>query len=88
MRQVLTVLAVLVFGTALGTLLMIPVLAIAGAIVRIPGVQPILNQIFTAQFDAPLMWGLLVGAWLLGIVVTYVIVTLAMRSRDAERGVD
>jgi hypothetical protein len=88
MRQVLIVLAVLVFGTALGTLLMIPVLAIAGAIVRIPGVQPILNQIFTAQFDAPLMWGLLVGAWLLGIVVTYVIVTLAMRSRDAERGVD
>jgi hypothetical protein len=88
MRQVLIVLAVLVFGTALGTLLMIPVLAIAGAIVRIPGVQPILNQIFTAQFDAPLMWGLLLGAWLLGIVVTYVIVTLAMRSRDAERGVD
>ena len=88
MRQVLIVLAVLVFGTALGTLLMIPVLAIAGVIVRIPGVQPILNQIFTAQFDAPLMWGLLVGAWLLGIVVTYVIVTLAMRSRDAERGVD
>jgi hypothetical protein len=88
MRQVLIVLAVLVFGTALGTLLTIPVLALAGAFVRIPGVQPILNQIFTAQFDAPLMWGLLVAAWTLGIVITYVIVTLAMKSRDDERGVD
>jgi hypothetical protein len=88
MRQVLIVLAVLVFGTALGTLLTIPVLALAGAFVRIPGVQPILNQIFTAKFDAPLMWGLLVAAWMLGIVVTYVIVTQAMKSRDEERGVD
>jgi hypothetical protein len=34
------------------------------------------------------MWGLLVGAWLLGIIATYVIVTLMLRSRDAERGVD
>jgi hypothetical protein len=51
-------------------------------------VQPVLNQIFTAQFDAPLMWGLLVAAWMLGIVVTYLIVTLAMKSRDNERGVD
>jgi hypothetical protein len=88
MRQVLIVLAVLVFGTALGTLLTIPVLALAGAFVRLPGVQPILNQIFTAQFDAPLMWGLLVASWMLGIVVTYLIVTLAMKSRDNERGVD
>jgi hypothetical protein len=88
MRQLGIVLAVLLFGTALGTLLIIPVLAIAGALVRLPGVQPILNQIFTAQFDAPLMWGLLVGAWLLGIIATYVIVTLLLRSRDSEQGVD
>jgi hypothetical protein len=88
MRQVLIILAVLVFGTALGTLLIIPVLALAGAFVRLPGVQPILNQIFTAQFDAPLMWGLLVAAWMLGIVVTYLIVTQTMKSRDEERGVD
>jgi len=89
MRQVGIALAVLLFGTALGTLLILPVLAIAGALVRLPGVQPILNQIFTAEFDAPLMWGLLVGAWLLGIIATYAIVTLMLRSRnDAERGVD
>jgi hypothetical protein len=84
MRQTGIVLAVLLFGTALGTLLIIPVLAIAGALVRLPGVQPVLNQIFTAEFDAPLMWGLLVAAWMLGIVITYVIVTLMLRSRDVE----
>jgi protein-S-isoprenylcysteine O-methyltransferase Ste14 len=34
------------------------------------------------------MWGLLVAAWMLGIVVTYLIVTQTMKSRDEERGVD
>jgi hypothetical protein len=81
-------LAVVVFGGVVGTLLTIPVLALAGVVVRIPGVQPLLNRIFTADFDAPLMWGLLAGSWLLGIIVTYAIVAFALKSRDAGNGVD
>jgi hypothetical protein len=81
-------LAVMVFGGVVGTLLTIPVLAVGGVIVRIPGVQPLLNRIFTADFDAPLMWGLLAGSWLLGIVVTYAIVAFALKGRNTENGVD
>jgi hypothetical protein len=81
-------LAVVVFGGVVGTLLTIPVLALAGFVVRIPGVQPMLNRIFTADFDAPLMWGLLAGSWLLGIIATYAIVAFALKSRDAGNGVD
>ena len=75
--------AVLLLGTALGTMLTIPVLALAGAVVRIPGVHPVLDRILTADYDAPLMWGLLVSSWLLGIVVTYAIATFLLKWRDA-----
>jgi hypothetical protein len=79
-------LAVLLFGTVLGTIITFPVLYLAGAVVRIPGLQPLLTQYLTADFDAPLMWGLLVSSWLLGIVVIYAIAAIVFKSRDTEPG--
>jgi hypothetical protein len=81
-------LAILLFGMALGTILMIPVLYLGGIIIRIPGVHAFLDSILTADFDAPLMWALLVSAWLLGIVITYMIVAAARKSRDADHESD
>ena len=79
-------LAILLFGTVLGTIITIPVLYLAGAVVRIPGLQPLLTRYLTADFDAPLLWFLLVSSWLLGVVVIYVIAAFVFRSRDAEPG--
>jgi hypothetical protein len=79
-------LAILLVGTVLGTIITIPVLYLAGAVVRIPGLQPLLTRYLTADFDAPLMWFLLVSSWLLGIVVIYAIAAFVFRSRDAEPG--
>jgi hypothetical protein len=58
----------------------------AGVVVRIPGLQPLLTRFFTADFDAPLMWVLLVSSWLLGVVVIYAIAVVVLKSRDAEPG--
>ncbi len=74
--------AIWVFGIGLGTILTIPVLALGGAVVRIPGVQPVLDQVLTADHDAPLMWGLLASSWMLGIIVTYAVVALVLKPRD------
>ena len=79
-------LAILLVGTVLGTIITIPVLYLAGVVVRIPGLQPWLTQVFTADFDAPLMWVLLVSSWLLGVVVIYAIAVVVLKSRDAEAG--
>jgi hypothetical protein len=79
-------LAILLFGTVLGTIITIPVLYFAGAVVRIPGLQPLLTRFLTADFDAPLMWVLLVSSWLLGIVVIYAIAAFVFRSRDTGPG--
>ena len=79
-------LAILLVGTVLGTIITIPVLYLAGVVVRIPGLQPLLTQVLTADFDAPLMWVLLVSSWLLGIVVIYAIAVFVFRSRNAESG--
>jgi hypothetical protein len=76
-------LVILLFGTGLGWILVIPALFVAGVVIRIPGVHPVLNRLLTADYDAPLMWVLLVTSWMLGIVVTYVIMTLVLKSRDA-----
>ena len=79
-------LAILLVGTVLGTIITIPVLYLAGVVVRIPGLQPLLTQVLTADFDAPLMWVLLVSSWLLGSVVIYAIAVFVFRSRNAEPG--
>ena len=79
-------LAILLFGTVLGTIITIPALYLAGVVVRIPGLQPLLTQFLTADFDAPLMWFLLVSSWLLGVVVIYAIAVVVLKSRDAEPG--
>ena len=76
-------LAILLVGAVLGTILAALVLAIAGAVIRIPGVLPLLDRFLTADVDAPLMWVLLVSSWMLGIVVTYAIATRALKSRAA-----
>jgi hypothetical protein len=78
--------AIMLFGTVLGTIITIPVLYLAGVVVRIPGLQPLLTRFLTADFDAPLLWVLLVSSWLLGIVVIYVITVFVLKSRDAEPG--
>ena len=78
--------AILLVGTVLGTIITFPVLYLAGAVVRIPGLQPLLTRFLTADFDAPLMWVLLVSSWLLGVVVIYAIAAFVFRSRDAEPG--
>ena len=70
----------------LGTIITFPVLYLAGAVVRIPGVQPLLVRFLTPDFDAPLMWVLLVSSWLLGIVVIYAVATFVLKSRDSEPG--
>ena len=82
----LTLLAILLFGTVLGTIITIPVLYLAGVVVRISGLQPLLTRFLTADFDAPLMWVLLVSSWLLGVVVIYAIAMFVLKSRDAEPG--
>ena len=79
-------LAILLFGTVLGTIITIPALYLAGVVVRIPGLQPLLTRFLTAEFDAPLMWFLLVSSWLLGVVVIYAIAVVVLKSRDAEPG--
>jgi hypothetical protein len=79
-------LAILLLGTVLGAIITIPVLYLAGIVLRITGLQPLLTQFLTADFDAPLMWVLLVSSWLLGIVVIYAIAAIVLKSRDTEPG--
>ena len=79
-------LAILLVGTVLGAIITVPVLYLAGIVLRITGLQPLLTQFLTADFDAPLMWVLLVSSWLLGIVVIYAIAVVVLKSRDPEPG--
>jgi hypothetical protein len=81
-------LAILLFGLALGTILMIPMLYLLGEVVRIPGLHQLLDSVLAANSDGPLMWGLLVLSWLLGIAITYAIVMGVSKSRAVEHGVD
>jgi hypothetical protein len=76
-------LAILLVGAALGTVVAIVVLAFAGFVIRLPGVLPLLDRYLTADFDAPLMWILVVSSWLLGIAVTYALAMFLWKSRSA-----
>jgi predicted membrane protein len=73
----------LLVGAALGTVVAFLVLALGGAVVRIPGVLPLLDRFLTAEFDAPLMWVLMVSSWLLGIVIAYALAVRMWKSRGA-----
>jgi hypothetical protein len=81
-------LAVGIFGVAIGTLLSIPVLAIAGGIVSFPGVARWINQLLTPVSDALLFWFLLASSWALGVALIYVMVSFALRWRDPDDGVE
>jgi hypothetical protein len=81
-------LALWVLGAVLGTLLIVPVLALAGAFVRIPGMQAILDRIFTPNLDAVLMWVLLVSSWMLGVIAIYAGVTYLRGSRRVDNGAE
>jgi heme A synthase len=74
-------LAILLGGAVLGTLVAMLVLAFGGMVIRMPGVLALLDRFLTADFDAPLLWVLMVSSWLLGIVFTYVLVMLMLRLR-------
>jgi hypothetical protein len=76
---------VVLAGAALGGLVAVVVLALAGALVRIPGVLPLLARFLSADLDAPLMWMLMVSSWLLGIVVIYSLVNFVRRSPRGPR---
>jgi hypothetical protein len=71
----------------LGTVIVVLVLALGGVVIRIPGVLALLNRFLTADFDAPLLWVLIVMSWLLGMIVTYAVV-IRMLSRGAGHGVE
>ena len=77
-------LALLIFGVVAGTLLAVPVLAVAGAIVSFPGVARWINQLLTPVTDALLFWFLLASSWALGIVLIYLMVSFALRWRDPD----
>jgi hypothetical protein len=81
-------LAMVIGGVAVGSLLTIPVLVVSGAIVSIPGVHRVLNEVLNKDFDGPLIWVLLVSSWMLGIISVYALVSLVLSSRDADNGVD
>jgi hypothetical protein len=76
---------VVLAGAALGGLVAVVVLALAGALVRIPGVLPLLARFLSADLDAPLMWMLMVSSWLLGIVVIYSLINFVRRSPRGPR---
>ena len=73
-----------IVGVVLGTALTIPVLALGGLVVRMPGVKATLDSVLTAEYDAPLMFGLLLLSWMLGVVVIYALVTVVFKSRIQE----
>ena len=81
-------LAIWLFGTGLGILLVVPMLALLGTIIRLPLIGDFVGDFLwfvTKDHDMPIFGAFVVVCWILGLGATYTIVALMLKRRARAR---